>query len=227
MDKKQGRLIVIDGIDGSGKTIQIELLKQVLASQGVPLETISFPRYEDNLYGKLVKKYLEGAFGFIDEVNPYLIALAYACDRTLAKTQIEKWLAEGKLVITNRYVSASKAHLGANLPEEKREEFFKWLNVLEYQTNGMPKEDLTILLAVNPKIGQSNILDKHQPDIHEGNLRHLEEANKIYLDLAKKQKNWYVVNCMGAHQMRSPEEIHQEVLRILVAQARIYSYDKI
>lgn len=212
---KYGKLIVIDGIDGSGKTTQIEFLKQYLASQGLALQVISFPRYEDNLYGRLVKRYLEGEFGSIKDVNPYLMALAYAGDRALAKDQIKDWLQSGKLVIANRYVSASKAHLGANWPEEKREEFMNWLDELEYKTNGMPKEDLTILLNVDPKVGQKNVADKHQPDIHEENLRHLEEANKIYLELSKKEKNWVVINCMINGQMRSMEDIHQEITKIL------------
>ncbi|MBU1031890.1 hypothetical protein KKE03_03145 [Patescibacteria group bacterium] len=203
-------LVVIDGIDGSGKSTQIELLKKKLN-----FETISFPRYEDNLYGKLVKRYLEGEFGSINEVDPYLLALAYAGDRVLAKSQIKKWLNEGKLVLTNRYVSASKAHLGANLPENQREEFFRWLDQLEYKENKIPKEDLVILLTVDPKIGQKNVQGVHGPDIHEENLKHLEDANKIYLGLAKKENNWYVVDCMKGDQMGSQEEIHQEILKIL------------
>jgi len=207
---RKGMLVVIDGIDGSGKSTQIELLKKKLN-----FETISFPRYEDNLYGKLVKRYLEGEFGSINEVDPYLLALAYAGDRVLAKSQIKKWLNEGKLVLTNRYVSASKAHLGANLPENQREEFFRWLDQLEYKENKIPKEDLVILLTVDPKIGQKNVQGVHGPDIHEENLKHLEDANKIYLGLAKKENNWYVVDCMKGDQMGSQEEIHQEILKIL------------
>lgn len=215
MDKKQGRLIVVEGIDGSGKTIQIELLKQALASQGVPLEAleaISFPRYEDNIYGKLIKRYLEGEFGSIDEVNPYLMALAYAGDRALAKPLIEEWLSDGKIVIADRYVSSSKAHLGANLADEKRAEFTAWLDELEYNTNNIPREDLTILLSVDPKIGQQNSANQ---DIHEKNIKHLEVANKIYLDLAKKEDSWYVIDCMKDGRMRTREEIHQQIIVIL------------
>ena len=195
MSLRIGRLIVIDGIDGSGKTTQIELLKQTLASQDVVWEAISFPRYEDNVYGKLIRRYLEGEFGSIDEVNPYLMSCVFAGDRALAKPLIEKWLSEGKLVLVNRYVSSSKAHMGANLPEEKRKEFVKWLDELEYGTNKIPKEDLTILLTVDPKIGQKNVLGRY-PDLHEENLKHLEKANEIYLQLAKTISNWYVVDCM-------------------------------
>lgn len=211
---KKGRLIVIDGIDGSGKTTQIELLTKSLEQQSIPYEVISFPRYEDNIYGKLIKRYLEGEFGSINEVNPYLMALAYAGDRALAKPKIDSWLSEGKLVIVNRYVSASKAHLGANLPEEKRAEFFKWLDILEYETNKIPKEDLTILLSVDPKIGQKNVSGNHT-DIHEESLKHLEQANEIYLSLAKKEDNWYVVDCMEDGEMKTKEEVHQEIMHIL------------
>src|SRR3989338_8282628 len=209
---KRGQLIVIEGIDGSGKSTQIELLKQASASQGVALEAISFPRYEDNIYGKLIKRYLEGEFGGINQVNPYLMALAFAGDRILAKPLIEKWLPEGKVVLVNRYVSSSKAHMGANLPEEKREEFFKWLDELEYQTNGLPYADLTILLSVDPKIAQKNVLGGTS-DIHEENLQHLEQAQKIYLELARKENNWYVIDCMENGQMKTREEINQEIVR--------------
>lgn len=215
---KKGQLIVIDGIDGSGKTTQVNLLAQYLEQQKIPYEVISFPRYEDNIYGKLIKRYLEGEFGSISEVNPYLMACIFAGDRALAKPKIEKWLAEDKLVIANRYVSASYAHLGANLPEEKRAEFIKWLDDLEYGTNGIPKEDLTILLKVNPKVGQKNVSGRHT-DIHEQSLKHLEQAQEIYLRLAKGENNWYVVGCMKDGNMKPPDEIHQSVVQII--------YDKV
>ncbi len=211
---KKGLLVVIEGIDGSGKTTQINLLAKALTEKKVPYEVISFPRYKDNLYGKLVKRYLKGEFGSISEVNPYLMALSYAGDRFLAKPLINNWLTKGKLVLANRYVSSSKAHMGANLPEEKREAFIQWLDELEYETNGIPKEDSIILLEVDPKIGQKNVVGR-SPDLHEENLRHLEEANKIYLSLAKAENNWYVVDCMRDGEMRSKESIHQDIVHIL------------
>lgn len=213
----KGKLIVIEGIDGSGKTTQIELLKQYLASQGWSLQTISFPRYEDNIYGKLVKRYLEGEFGSINNVNPCLMALAYAGDRHLAKKQMNEWLEGGKLVLANRYVSSSKAHLGANLEDEKREEFMRWLDELEYEENKIPKEDLTILLNVDPKVGQKNLQIKNTPDIHENSLKHLEDANKIYLQLSQKEENWVVLECIENGQMKSAEKIHQGIVEIISA----------
>ena len=211
----KGKLVVIDGIDGSGKTTQIELLKQYLASQGPTLQVISFPRYEDNIYGQLVKRYLEGEFGSINNVNPYLMALAFAGDRFLAKPLIENRLSKGKVVIANRYVSSSKAHLGANLPEEKREEFMRWLDELEYKTNNMPKPDLNILLNVDPKIGQKNAQGNNQPDIHEQNLSHLEKAAKIYLELSQTDENWKVIECMEGEKMKHKDVISKLLVEIL------------
>lgn len=216
---KKGFLLVIDGIDGSGKTTQINLLVKSFKEQKIPYEVISFPRYEDNLYGKLIKRYLDGEFGSMDAVNPYLMACVFAGDRLLAKPLIEKWLHEGKVVIADRYVSSSCAYMGANLPKDKREEFFKWLERLEYETNGIPKEDLTILLTVDPKVGQKNVLGKQKLDLHEENIKHLEEANRIYLSLAKKISNWYVVDCIKNGKMKSRDDIHQEIITVV--------YDKI
>lgn len=208
-------LIVIDGIDGSGKTTQVELLAKYLTDKNIPYEIISFPRYEDNLYGKLIRRYLEGEFGGIKQVNPYLMALAYAGDRVLAKPEVESWLNSGKVVIANRYVSSSKAHLGANLPEAQRKQFMNWIDQLEYQTNGLPKEDLTILLDVDPSMGQENVSGKHE-DIHERNLKHLDKASKIYLELCKAEENWQVVDCMDRLTMKSKEQIHELIVEIIL-----------
>lgn len=207
----QGLLIVIEGIDGSGKSTQIELLKQYLASKGTPCEAISFPRYGENTYADLISWYLNGQFGRVGEVSPYFVALAYAGDRVLARPLIEKWLSEGKIVLVNRYISSSKAHLGGSLTEDKREEFIRWLDELEYSTNRMPKEALTILLKVDPKAGQKNLSERFS-DMHEENLRHLEDASQAYLNLTE-QNNWYTVECMKEGQMMLPEDIHQEIVR--------------
>lgn len=194
MSKMKGTLIVIDGIDGSGKTTQINLLTQNLKEKGIDFEIISFPRYGNNRYTDQIESYLKGEQDF----DSYTIAKAFAGDRLLAKPQIEQWLKEGKLVIANRYTSANKAYLGVDLPEPQ-----------------MSKPDLIILLDVDPKIGQENALKQEKKDIHEHDLKHLEEAAKIYLELSKSKPNWVVVDCMKDGEMRSPEEIHQEIIGIL------------
>lgn len=212
----KGFFIVIDGIDGAGKTVQIDLLKKYLAGKNIPFELISFPQYGKNEYAKQIEQYLEGKMGKLEDVDPYVIAKLYASDRLTARYLMNKWLKGGKLIIANRYVSANKAHLGANLTEEKRGEFMEWINQLEYQINGMPKPDLTILLKVDPKVGQQNALKDHKVDIHEKSLEHEEKAARIYLELSQNEPNWVVVDCMENEQMRSPEEIHKEITQILL-----------
>ena len=212
---KKGQLVVIDGIDGSGKTTQINLLDKNLKEKEVDFEVISFPQYGKNEYADYIHDYLSGKFGEINSINPYDLAKVYCDDRKTAREQILSWLGSGKLVIANRYVSSSKAHLGAHLEEDQRKQFINWINKLEYGENNMPKEDLTILLNVDPKTGQTNVSNKHNPDIHEDNLKHLEKANQIFLELSKKELNWVVIDCMKGDNMQSPEKIHQQILKTL------------
>jgi dTMP kinase len=220
---KKGYLVVFEGVDGAGKTTQINLLAKLLKSEKIPYEVISFPQYGKNKYAGQIQDYLSGKLGSLSNVDPRKVAKAYASDRLLAKAEIEQWLREGKLVIANRYASASKAHLGANMPENKREAFFKWLEDLEYGINQIPKEDLTILLEVDPKVGQKNVASD-KPDIHEESLRHLEKASKIYLQLAKNNPTWYVVDCMKNGGMKTRVEIEREVTSVILNELKdIYS----
>lgn len=213
---KKGFFLVIDGSDGSGKTTQVKLLEKAFKQRKISFEVIDFPRYKDNIYGQLVERYLEGKFGGIKNINPYLVSLAYAGDRMLAKPLIDKWLSEGKLVIANRYVPSNKAHMGANLPPKERAKFIKWLDQLEYETHNIPKEDLVIFLHVPAEIGQQNISQRgRKRDIHEDSLKHLEEANKMYLKLAKAESHWQVVECIRDGKMRNREEIHREIISLL------------
>lgn len=208
---QKGFLVVIEGSDGSGKATQLEFLKKTLEEKAVPFEVFDFPRYEDNVYGQLVKRYLNGEFG--ENVSPYLASLPFAMDRLLAKPLIEQAMKAGKLVLCNRYVSSNKAHMGANLPQEDREEFINWLNKVEYEVNGLPKPDLTIFLNVPAAIGQKNITG--EKDIHEKSLKHLAEANGIYQKLSQTESSWEVVECTENGQMKSPEEIHRKIIAIV------------
>ena len=212
---RKGMLVVIDGIDGSGKTTQVNLLKKYLERLNVPYEVISFPQYGKNQYSGKIKDYLEGKLGNLEEVDPYFIAKEYANDRLTAKEMINHWLEEGKLVIANRYVSASKAHLGANLPDEKKEQFISWVDKLEYEENGMPRPNLTILLRVDPKVGQENVMDKNKSDLHEQNIEHEQKAAQIYFKLSKSEENWMMIDCMEDGKMKEVEIIHQEINLLL------------
>lgn len=212
----KGKFIVIEGTDGSGKTTQVELLTQELKQKNVPYEVIDFPRYDDNPYGALVGRYLKGEFGGLYQVSPYLASLPYTMDRLLALPLINEWISVGKLVIANRYVSANKGHMAAKLPVAERVRFIKWIDRLEYETNKIPKPDLTLLLFLPAELGQMHV-DKRGKgrDIHERNLKYQGDTADIFLHLAKTEPNWIVIDCFHNGSIKSREEIHKQIMQVL------------
>lgn len=221
--KNKGHFIVIEGTDGAGKGTQLGMLKEKLHSMNIPLQIIDFPRYEDNAYGTLVGKYLAGEIQQYGGINPYLLTLAYAGDRALAAAEMKKWIAEENFVIANRYLHSNVAYSIAKLPDEVRDSFIQWNYDLEYETNGIPKEELVILLFVDPEIAQKNIEQKGErqylggkgKDIHEMDLGYQRKVADAYLYLAKKQSHWVVIDCAPDGVMRTPEEIHSQIMEVL------------
>src|SRR3989344_9017264 len=132
---KKGKLIVFEGIDGSGKSLQLKLLKKYFDLHRIPNKVIDFPRYKQSFHGKTVARYLQGEFGSINDTNPYLVSLAYALDRASAKEEMNKRLAEGKIVLADRYATSNMAHQAAKLPKSKQNDFLNWEYELEYRVN--------------------------------------------------------------------------------------------
>jgi len=222
----RGKFIVLEGIDGSGKRTQLDMLARAFASRNVPLAQISFPRY-DGFFGKLAARYLNGEFGSLEAVDAHFSALLYAGDRLEAKPKIESDLASGKMLLADRYVGSNLAHQGARVPLEKRTEFLQWLRQLEYQVYALPAENLVIYLRVPPAeahrlIGEKAARNytKLQRDIQESNLAHLAATSEVYDQLAH-QPNWLKIECYdtAANALRSAESIHQEILAVMQAHA--------
>lgn len=216
----RGKLIALEGIDGSGKRTQLDLLASVLDARGYSTFRISFPRYE-SFYGKLVGQYLNGEFGELGAVDPHLSALLYAGDRLEAKSEIEGALSAGKIVLADRYIGSNLAHQSARVPPEKREEFFIWLRRLEYGLYGLPAEDLVVYLRVpvaeaHRLVGlkSARVYTDLKRDIQEADIKHLEQTAIIYERLAT-ETNWTSIDCNNpaAGALNSPEEIHRAVLR--------------
>ena len=222
----RGKFIVLEGIDGSGKRTQLEMLVRAFASRGVACSQISFPRY-DGFFGKMAGQYLNGDFGSLEAVDPHFSALLYAGDRFEAKPRIESDLASGQTVVADRYIGSNLAHQSARVPPEKRAEFLQWLKQLEYQVYALPAEDLVIYLRVPPAeahrlVGEKAVRDytKLRHDIHESDLAHLQATSEVYDQLAR-QPNWVKIECYdsAAAALRAPESIHQEILAAV--QARV------
>src|ERR1700690_3853169 len=133
----RGKFIVLEGIDGSGKRTQLEMLAKAFQSGAIAFTQIGFPNY-DGFFGKLVAQFLNGGFGSLEAVDPHFSALLYAGDRLESKPAIESALASGKMVLADRYVASNLAHQGSRVPREKRPEFLAWLKQLEYQVHALP-----------------------------------------------------------------------------------------
>lgn len=221
---KKGKFIVFAGIDGSGKETQLRLLKKWAKEQGRQVKTADFPQYYTTFFGRLVGRYLAGEFGQLNGIDPHLASLTFAGDRWQAKERIETWLKKGFLVFSNRYTEANMAHQTAKMPERKRNKFLRWLEELEYNIYGIPREDLVLFFYVPPRIAQK-LVDKkgkrgyvggNKRDIAEADLNHLEEASKMYRQLARRYKHWVQINCLDKKgQLKTPEEIHKMVIQVL------------
>src|SRR5713101_7030736 len=141
----RGKLIALEGIDGSGKRTQLDRLAHALEARGLSITRISFPRY-DSSFGKLAGRYLNGDFGPLESVDPHLSAVLYAGDRFEAKGESESNLAAGKIVLSDRYTGSNLAHQTERVPRSQRDECPAWLKRLEYSIYALPVEDLVVYL---------------------------------------------------------------------------------
>lgn len=215
-EKKQGHFIVIDGTDGSGKATQTAILAERLKRAGFAVEVADFPQYGKKSAG-LVEEYLNGRYGSAEDIGPYRGSIFYAVDRFDASSQIRQWLDEGKIVISNRYVTANMAHQGSRIKDGKqREAYFDWLYNLEYEIFGIPRPDLNIILHVDAEIAQQMVDQKDsrdyingkKRDILEADLNHLRDAEKVYLEIARSFPNFSLIECTRDGRIMSREEIN-------------------
>ncbi len=215
----RGKFIDVEGIDGSGKQTQVQLLTRALEARGYRVHSTGFPQY-GSWFGKMVGQFLNGDLGPLASVDPHFAALLYAGDRFECKKPIEEALQRGSVVLADRYVSSSLAHQTSRIAPEKRAEFRTWIEHLEYGIYGLPKEDLIVYLRVPPEVAQTLVAKKKARsytdsahDILESNLRHLQDASSVYDELARGS-NWKTIECYeeSARAMKRPEAIADEVL---------------
>ena len=182
------------------------------------VKLFDFPRHGKKSCAE-VDNYLLGKYGTADEVGPFRGSIFYAIDRYDASFEMKKVLAKGINIVCNRYVGSNIAHQGGKIKDKKkREEFINWVEDLEYNIFEIPRPDLNIVLRVPAEISQKLIGKKQsrkylkggKKDIHENNISHLSEAEKVYLDLAKR-KNSILIECFENKKLMSIEDIHAQV----------------
>ncbi len=198
--------VVIEGLDGSGKSTQIALLKSYLEEQGRKFRYLHFPRLEEGIYGELIARFLRGEMGDIGGVDPYLVALLFAGDRADAASMIRGWMKEGELVIVDRYVYSNIAFQCAKLSSGPgRNRLRDWILNLEFGYNKLPRPDQSLFLNVpfsftrsqlsREREGEDRAYLKGERDIHELDLGFQEEVRKVYLDLERHVDDLSLIDC--------------------------------
>lgn len=212
-----GKLIVIEGTDGSGKSTQFRLLTQQLEEEGTPFQKLVFPQYQEES-SALIRMYLGGEFGSNPgDVNAYAASTFYAVDRFASYKKVwGKWYENGGLVISDRYTTSNAVHQASKEPDGKKEAFLKWLYELEYDHMGLPRPDLTIYLDVPTDYTQRLLRSREaatntSADIHEKDREYLATCRRMG-KLAANYYGWTVIECVKDGQMRSIEDIHDEII---------------
>ena len=213
-----GKLIVIEGTDGSGKSTQFRLMSEHLQRDGVAFRHIVFPRYSEES-SALIRMYLGGQFGTKpSDVNAYTASSFYAVDRFASyKMDWGQWYEEGGLVLSDRYTTSNAVHQTSKLPEDQQQDYLHWLYDFEYEKLGLPRPDLTIYLDVPTSFTEQLMRRREadtntKADIHEKDMSYLatcREAGRT----AANYYGWTVIHCVKDGAMRSMEDIHQEIYR--------------
>lgn len=204
-----GKLIVLEGGDGAGKSTQIELIKQYLENSRKTYKFLHFPKYGDNEFSEVISKFLRGEFGDSDKVNPYFVANIFAMDQFLFKPKLEQYLDEYDVVLLDRYVFSNMAYQAAKYEKESKESnnIINWINEFQYQFLSMPYPDLTLYLDVPLDVTAERLTTRAQnedrdylkgkKDIHEADLELQERVHYNYKYLVDEFMDCHSVKCAG------------------------------
>ena len=214
-----GKIFVIDGTDGSGKQTQFERLKNRLTEEGIDYRTVSFPNY-DSPSSSLVKMYLSGEFGEnAKDVSPYIASTFYAADRYATyTTKYKEYYENGGIILADRYTTANMVHQAGKIQDkEEREKFLNWLWNLEFELYGLPVPAELFFLKMPPekaleliKNRENKFTHSAQKDIHERDKSHITDSFNAACSVAQKY-NWYTVECIKDGQVRTIDDIHEEI----------------
>ena len=219
-DRETGKLIVIEGLDGSGKATQAKLLYEALKARGESVRAVSFPNYESDS-SALVKMYLGGQFGQNPgDVNAYAASTFFAVDRYASfKTDWSAFYQDGGVIVADRYTTSNAVHQCSKLPQEQWPGFLQWLFHFEYELLGIPAPDQVLYLQVDPVVTQNLLLKRYEgdasrEDIHEGDRAYMDRS-RAAAEYCSDALSWTKVSCVKNGAMRSVEDIHRELMGLL------------
>ena len=217
-----GKLIVIEGTDGSGKSTQFRLLTQRLENENHTFQKLVFPQYAEPS-SALIRMYLGGEFGTKpSDVNAYAASAFYAVDRYASYKKVwGQWYEQGGLVVSDRYITSNAVHQASKETGEKQQAFLHWLYDFEYDKLGLPRPDLTIYLDVPTDFTEKTMRRREQDtnthaDIHEQDMEDLATCRRTG-KTAAEYYGWTVIQCVKDGEMRSIEDIHEEIYRHVAA----------
>ncbi len=221
------KLFVIEGVDGSGKSTQLKLLKDFIIQKGFDCEFLHFPRTDAPFFGELIARFLRGEFGSLTDVDPYLVAMLYAGDRKDAAALISGWLNNKKIVLLDRYTYSNIAYQCAKIEGSVlQDKLMHWILALEFEHFAIPKPDLNIFLDVpfsfteqklsSSRSGNDRDYLNGNRDVHEESLNFQKRVRDVYLKVARIDDHLVVVNCCNREgKMNRPETISGLIVKII------------
>jgi len=221
--KYKGKLIVIDGTDGSGKATQVDLLIKRLKKEGKTVKMVDFPEYYKNFFGKFLGHCLSEQYYNFLNVHPKIVSILYAADRWESGKEMREWLEKGYVVVANRYVSANQIHQAGKIKSaKKRDDFMKWLDEMEYEVFGIPRPDITLYLSLPINIVLQLLKEresskmkraylKNKKDVAENDTQYLINSRKSAMKLEKEISNFIKIECSEKGKILSREQIHEMV----------------
>ena len=219
--------IVLEGLDGAGKSTQIKQLRELLTSRGIESEYVHFPRFDSPVFGELIARFLRGELGSVESVDPYIVALLFAGDRADMAPQIRAWQAEGKVVIVDRYVYSNIGYQCAKLAtDEQRAKLKQWILDTEYGYYNIPRPDISLFLDVpfaftaksltEQRSGDDRAYLNGEKDIHESSLDLQQMVRNVYLEAAKSDEALQVIDCSNAEGgMDTPQGIFSRIEKVV------------
>lgn len=216
--RSRALLVDFEGIDGSGKGTQARRLCERLTAERISCALISFPRYGETLFGRAVGEFLNGRFGALDQVHPFLVSLLFAGDRFESRGLLEQAMENNQVVVLDRYVPSNIAHQASKASPAEQSELVARILKLEHELYGLPRADLVLLLDLPVERAQELIALKsprdytdRAADIQEADTRYLAGVREVYHALARSEPGWRRIDCTAGDRLLSIDEVHAAI----------------